>query len=90
MSSEGKKVIFLDHDGVICLSTEWGGRYKKQRAHFTKENPRKGAEDGPVDVRFDNFNKKAISTLNVIFHFAEYVCASPIKYLAILTSQEFF
>ena len=19
------KVIFLDHDGVICLSTEWGG-----------------------------------------------------------------
>ena len=25
------KVIFLDHDGVICLSTEWGGRYKKQK-----------------------------------------------------------
>jgi len=24
------KVIFLDHDGVICLSSEWGGRYKKQ------------------------------------------------------------
>jgi len=24
------KVIFLDHDGVICLSTEWGGRYKKR------------------------------------------------------------
>jgi hypothetical protein len=66
MSSEGKKVIFLDHDGVICLSTEWGGRYKKQRAHFTEENPRKGAEDGPVEVRFDNFNKKAISTLNQI------------------------
>ncbi len=25
------KVIFLDHDGVICLSSEWGGRYKKQK-----------------------------------------------------------
>ena len=24
------KAIFLDHDGVICLSTEWGGRLKKQ------------------------------------------------------------
>ena len=24
------KVIFLDHDGVICLSSEWGGRFKKQ------------------------------------------------------------
>ena len=25
------KVIFLDNDGVICLSTEWGGRFKKQQ-----------------------------------------------------------
>ena len=25
------KVIFLDHDGVICLPSEHGGRYKKQR-----------------------------------------------------------
>ncbi len=23
------KVIFLDHDGVICLSNNWGGRTKK-------------------------------------------------------------
>ena len=23
------KVIFLDHDGVICLSTEWGSRHKR-------------------------------------------------------------
>ena len=30
------KVIFLDHDGVICLSTEWGGRHKKQKK-LTKE-----------------------------------------------------
>jgi hypothetical protein len=61
------KVIFLDHDGVICLSTEWGSRYKKQRAYFTEANPRQGlAQNGPVDVRFDNFNRKAISVLNSI------------------------
>lgn len=23
-----KKIIFLDHDGVICLSSEWGSRFK--------------------------------------------------------------
>ena len=22
------KILFLDFDGVICLSTEWGSRYK--------------------------------------------------------------
>lgn len=25
------KVIFLDHDGVICLSNNWGSRMNKQR-----------------------------------------------------------
>lgn len=61
------KVLFLDHDGVICLSPEWGTRYKKQRAHFTEMNPRqKLAQNGPVAVRFDNFNKKAIAVLNSI------------------------
>ena len=25
------KVIFLDHDGVICLSGNWGSRFKKQQ-----------------------------------------------------------
>lgn len=24
------KIIFLDHDGVICLSQQWGGRFKKK------------------------------------------------------------
>ena len=24
------KILFLDHDGVICLSTEWGSRFKKK------------------------------------------------------------
>lgn len=46
------KVIFLDHDGVICLSNNWGGRFKK-----------KGTD---VHSRFDNFDKKSIKILNQI------------------------
>ena len=61
------KVIFLDNDGVICLSNNWGSRFKKQRKFFTKDNPRKGlAKTGPVEVRFDNFDRKAIDVLNSI------------------------
>lgn len=59
------KVIFLDHDGVICLATEWGGRYKKrQRANGIKASD--NAKDMPVEYRFDNFNQKAIDILNDI------------------------
>jgi len=61
------KVIFLDNDGVICLSNNWGSRFKKQNKFFTKDNPRKGfGDNGPVEVRFDNFDKKAIKVLNSI------------------------
>jgi hypothetical protein len=59
------KVIFLDHDGVICLATEWGGRYKKrQRAEGIKASD--SAKDMPLEYRFDNFNQKAIEILNDI------------------------
>ncbi len=58
------KVIFLDHDGVICLSTEWGGRFKKQREAGRKLSQSIGSL--PVLSRFDNFNKKAINILNEI------------------------
>jgi hypothetical protein len=58
------KVIFLDHDGVICLSTEWGGRHKKQREFGRKMG--QGTLEIPVEFRFDNFNKKAIKILNEI------------------------
>jgi hypothetical protein len=57
-------VLFLDHDSVICLSTEWGSRFKKQ----TKAK-RKLSQDImslPVDARFDNFNKRAVKVLNEI------------------------
>lgn len=62
------KVIFLDHDGVICLPQQWGGRNKK-KLKYSKNNPGKRAffdSDYPVDVRFDNFDEKAIKVLNEI------------------------
>lgn len=45
------KIIFLDHDGVICLSTEWGSRFKNKEG---------------LDSVFDRFNIKAIKVLNQI------------------------
>ena len=58
------KVIFLDHDGVICLSNNFGSRHKKQIKVRTKLT--QSVKDLPVDVRFDNFDKKAIKVLNEI------------------------
>ena len=58
------RVIFLDHDGVICLATEWGGRFKKQREAGRKLS--QSVASLPVSARFDNFNKKAIGILNEI------------------------
>lgn len=58
------KVLFLDHDGVICLSSEWGGRLSKQvkfRKKFTAS-----IQSFPIDIRFDKFNKKAVKVLNEI------------------------
>lgn len=58
------KCLFLDHDGVICLSNNWGSRFDKQ-----KKVKRKLSQDIrtlPVDARFDNFDKKSIKVLNEI------------------------
>jgi hypothetical protein len=61
------KVIFLDNDGVICLSNNWGGRSKKW-AKYRSSNPETSrfVSDAPVEVRFDDFDKKAIKILNEI------------------------
>lgn len=59
------KVIFLDNDGVICLSNNWGSRHKKQ----SKWGGRKlsmSMREIPIEYRFDNFDKKAIKVLNEI------------------------
>jgi hypothetical protein len=56
-------VIFLDNDGVICLSNNWGGRFNKQKK-WMRLNP--DLSDFPVDCKFDNFDTKAIKVLNSI------------------------
>jgi hypothetical protein len=58
------KVIFLDHDGVICLSSEWGTRHKKQEKARRKLSQSIMAL--PVLSRYDDFNKEAIKVLNEI------------------------
>jgi hypothetical protein len=63
------KVIFLDNDGVICLSNNWGGRYKKW-AKYRSANPKSSPifKEAPVEIRFDNFDQKAIKILNTIIN----------------------
>jgi hypothetical protein len=64
------KALFLDHDGVICLSTEWGGRFKKEKKFRDETGVQRKLSSPhyglPVDCRFDNFNKKASNVLNSI------------------------
>jgi len=59
------KIVFLDHDGVICLDNNWGSRRKKQKKWegMKLSMDRKGI---PVEYRFDNFDQKAVSVLNEI------------------------
>ena len=61
------KILFLDNDGVICLSNNWGGRFKKW-SKYRSENPNSSdsKKDAPIDVRLDDFDKKAIKVLNEI------------------------
>jgi hypothetical protein len=56
------KVLFLDNDGVICLSNNWGSRFKKQK----KGGFLQTKLSMPVDLRFDNFDQKAIKILNKV------------------------
>jgi hypothetical protein len=62
------KVLFLDNDGVICLSENWGGRNKKKREGIKKGliSSNAMAYELPVEYRFDNFDDKAIKVLNSI------------------------
>jgi hypothetical protein len=59
------KVIFLDNDGVICLSNNWGERAKKW-ANFKRDNPEVEFTNRPVQCRFDDFDNKAVKVLNEI------------------------
>jgi hypothetical protein len=59
-------VIFLDNDGVICLANNWVGRAKKWKK-YKKLNPDAVSDTtAPVEVRFDDFDKKAVKVLNEV------------------------
>lgn len=53
------KVIFLDHDGVICLLPNWGSRRKKLENVIDKKT-------APADIKFDDFYPDAVKVLNKI------------------------
>ena len=57
------KIIFLDHDGVVCLSSQWGGRDKKMKK-FIKETGIQEISKMPANIRLDSFDPKAINVLN--------------------------
>lgn len=60
------KVVFLDNDGVICLVNNWGSRFKKQHKVYYKNNPRPPQKELATELKFDNFDRKAIQVLNSI------------------------
>lgn len=61
------KVLFLDHDGVICLPKQYGSRQKKIMLYDSHTDPWEyNPANYPIDVRTDDFDKDAIKILNEI------------------------
>jgi hypothetical protein len=62
------KVLFLDHDGVICLEKQWGTRFDKWDKLMDKNKDwiRPVMKDIPIYSRFDDFDQDAIDILNRI------------------------
>ena len=58
------KVLFLDHDGVICLLSEYGSRIKRRKKAGIALDC--SARSLPLELRYDNFNNKAVKALNNI------------------------
>ena len=84
------KVIFLDHDGVICLQNNWGSRFTKQKDFYRGKDKPESKMDMSVNLRFDNFDTKAISVLNRVLEMsgAEIVCSSDWRYYATLDEMK--
>lgn len=80
------KVIFVDHDGVICLPREWGSRFRKIK-RWELEG---GEGNPPVNIRFDDFNKIAVNVLNdiILTTGAELVCSSDWRLYATLNEMK--
>jgi hypothetical protein len=57
------KVLFLDHDGVICLANNYGSRFRKNKVI---KGGYLNLNKLPIEKRFDDFDKKAIKVLNRI------------------------
>jgi hypothetical protein len=76
--------MFLDNDGVICLSNNWGSRNTKRRKAGLKLSV--PYLEIPVDIRLDNFDKKAVKILNEILEEtgAEIVVSSDWRFHATL------
>lgn len=72
MMTKKKPIIFLDFDGVICLNHNWGSRFKKLRKFRLKKKKSEHVceigehEKVPIEVLFDNFDKKSVKILNQI------------------------
>jgi hypothetical protein len=65
------KVLFLDHDDVICLNKQWGNRYTKQEKYGVVKSLwgvscEVDEKDMPVYDRFDDFDQDALDVLNRI------------------------
>ena len=60
------KVIFLDHDGVICLAKQWGNRYIKKKTYIEHNGKVDSDNEMPVQYRFDDFDQDAVASLNDI------------------------
>lgn len=74
------KIIFLDHDGVICLPYNWGTRILKQ-IEYQKHN-KLDFKNIPIEIRHDDFDKESVSVLNEIIDMtdAEIVVSSDWRY----------
>jgi hypothetical protein len=96
MTKKLNKIIFLDHDGVVCLSDQWGSRFKKARKWMMDEGLSEHAPNvvnektRPIHVRLDNFDEKAVKILNRILEEtdAEIVVSSDWKLHATLEEMQ--
>jgi len=69
------KILFVDHDGVICLAAQWGSRFKNKEG---------------LDSVFDRFDPKAIRILNEIIEKTdcEIVISSDWRFYATLEQMQ--